>query len=149
MKKIKKTIAICSSASFFKEDHEIGKSLTKLGFKVKQPDHVYLMRRNNNYDVTHYKTWHKNPLDYKKKTELIISHFKKIEKSDAILVVNLTKRGVKGYIGGNTLIEMAIAFYLGKPIYIYDSISKNCLHEEEIRGMNPLFINKDLSKIRI
>ncbi|MFQ5770208.1 MAG: hypothetical protein ACE5HX_06710, partial [bacterium] len=44
-------------------------------------------------------------------------HFEKIKKSDAILVVNPDKDGKKNYIGGNTLLEMGLAFFLNKKIH--------------------------------
>mgnify|MGYP001590224124 CR=1 FL=1 len=47
----------------------------------------------------------------------IRDHFKKIDWCDAALIANHEKRGVEGYIGGNTLIEIGIAFYTHKPIY--------------------------------
>ncbi len=43
--------------------------------------------------------------------------------------------------------EMAIAFHLKKPIYILNTIASALPHEEEIYGMQPIFINGDLSKI--
>jgi len=49
--------------------------------------------------------------------DLIRGYFEKIKKHDCLLVVNAEKKGIKGYIGANTLIEMAFAFVLHKPIY--------------------------------
>lgn len=76
----------------------------------------------------------------------IKDHFKKIEWSDAILVVNCEKRGIEGYIGGSTLIEIGLAFYLGKKIYILNPISSELSYKQEIYGMKPILLNDDLSK---
>ena len=75
-------------------------------------------------------------------------HIKKVVESDAILVVNSTKDGIQGYIGGNGLIEMAIAFHYQKPIFIYRDIDKKHPLTEEIYGLNPVFIKEDLSVVQ-
>lgn len=141
-----KTITICSSASFFKEAIKLEVKLRKLGFKVKMPLTALRMKRDNDFNIRHYKTWFKNPADYKKKTWLIKNHFNKIRKSDAVLILNYKKRGINGYIGGNTLIEMAIAFHYNKPIFILNRMS-GLSFEEEILAFQPIFINGDIAKI--
>jgi len=75
-------------------------------------------------------------------------HFKLIAKSDAILVVNDTKNNIRGYIGGNTLMEMGLAFYLKKPIFLLNPISKKSPFYEEVMGMFPKILDNDLSKIK-
>lgn len=142
MKKKVKTITICSSASFYQKVLGIKDKLHKRGFKVLIPSTVYKMKKNKNFNVESYKLWHKNPKLYSIKTKLIKDHFKKIEKSEAILVVNLEKNGKKGYIGGNVLIEMAIAFYLKKKIYILNEVDNKNPFYEEILGMKPVFLNR-------
>ena len=79
--------------------------------------------------------------------DLIRVHFRKIEKSDAILVLNYTKGKVKNYIGGNTLIEIGYAFYLGKKIYFLNPIP-NQSYTEELVAMEPIILNGNLSKIK-
>jgi LPS O-antigen subunit length determinant protein (WzzB/FepE family) len=143
-----KTVTICSSASHYKQVLDIEKELKKLGFKVKIPSTAKTMGRLNNFDVEKHKTWFKNKQDYYKKTKFIVNHFKKIIAGDAILVLNLEKRGMKGYIGGNTLMEMTIAFQYKKPIFIYNQISDDLPFAEEVYGVNPIFLNGDLTKIK-
>ena len=146
MKEIK-TITICSSASHYRQVLEIEKELKKLGFKVKIPKTANTMKRNNDFDVSHYKTWFKNKNDYHKKTKLMLGHFKKVMESDAILITNFEKNGMKGYIGGNALMEMLVAFLNKKPIYIYNKPSEKLSTIEEIYGLKPKIINGDLTKI--
>ena len=146
MKKIK-TITICSSASHYRQVLEIEKELKKLGFKVKIPKTANTMKRNNDFDVSHYKTWFKNKNDYHKKTKLMLGHFKKVMESDAILITNFEKNGMKGYIGGNALMEMLVAFLNKKPIYIYNKPSEKLSTIEEIYGVKPNIINGYLTKI--
>ena len=143
-----KIITVCCSASFYKEALEIEKQLKKLGFEVKIPSTAYIMKKNNNFDVSFYKTWYKNKAHYNKKTKLMNGHFKKVIEADAILVFNLQKNGIPGYIGGNGLLEMFLAYLHKKPIYIYNSISDDLNIAEEVYGLNPIFINQNLEVIK-
>ena len=147
MKNSKKTITLCASASFYRKVIELESELKKLGFKVKIPKTAGKMKKSGNFDVSVYKTWYNNAKDYSKKTSLIKGHFKKVIESDAILVINLEKNGTPGYIGGNGLMEMTIAFHYKKPIFVYDAVFEGSNILEEIYGLKPIFINKDLSLI--
>lgn len=147
MKKSKKIITICASAAHYRQVLVIEKELKKLGFAVKIPNTANIMRRTNDFDVSHYKTWYKNKEDYIKKTKLIQAHFKKVLTADAILVVNFEKHGLQGYIGGNVLMEMTLAFYFKKPIYIYNDIVEELSIKEEVYGLQPVFIKQDLQVI--
>lgn len=143
-----KTITICSSAAFYKQVIEIQKELRKMGFKVLIPKTANKMRRNNDFDVSHYKTWYKDAADYTKKKQLMVAHFKEVMKADAILVVNEEKHGMAGYIGGNVLMEMVIAFHYKEKIFILNPIAPDLGIKEEVLGLFPTFINGDLTKIK-
>jgi len=143
----KKVITICCSAAFFKDAIEIGKELKKLGFKVKMPKTALIMKRADDFDVSHYKTWFDNRDDYKLKRDLMKGHFRKVIEADAMLVLNYKKNKIPGYIGGNVLMEAALAFHYKKPIFIYNEISDRLNVAEEVYGLNPIFINKDLNLI--
>jgi len=78
--------------------------------------------------------------------DFIKKYFKEISKSDAILVVNEEKNGVKGYIGGNALMEIAFAYVLDKRIYLLNEIP-DISYKDEIIAMNPEVIHGDLSCI--
>ena len=81
------------------------------------------------------------------KEKAINDHYEKIDWCDGILVVNHEKRGMDGYVGGNTLIEIGVAFYLKKKIYIVNPVSSELSYKQEIMGMKPVIINGDLSVI--
>lgn len=145
----KMTITICCSAAFFKDAVEISKELKSLGHKTLLPGVAKEMAKSGDFDVEKYKTWHKNEKDFGKKTILVKKHIKEVEKADAILVINNRKHDIEGYIGGNTLIEMAIAFYLKKPVYLlHKAPDKKFMLYEEIMALNPIMINGNLRKIR-
>ncbi|MBI4089576.1 MAG: hypothetical protein HY424_02615 [Candidatus Levybacteria bacterium] len=142
-----KTITVCASASFVKEVLILEEELKKLGYKVLIPITAYEMKKKNDYNVGHYKTWFKNSKDYKIKTKLMNDHFKKVIKADAILVVNNEKRGLAGYIGGNTLMEMTLAYYFKKPIFILNEISNKLPIKEEVLGVNPIFLKGSIKNL--
>ena len=83
---------------------------------------------------------------WKEKADAINDHFEKVVWSDAILVANYPKHGVDGYIGGNTLMEMAVAFFLKKKIYVLSPISATLSYKEEILGMHPVILDGKLSR---
>ena len=143
----KKIITICASVSFYRKVGEIEKELKELGFKVKIPVTVHIMRKNKNFKASDYKTWFKNKEDYKIKTRLMKDHFKKVLEADGILVLNYKKKSTPGYIGGNVLMEMTLAFHYKKPIFIYNEISDQLNIAEEVYGLNPIFINRNLNLI--
>ncbi|PIR13258.1 hypothetical protein COV49_02860 [Candidatus Falkowbacteria bacterium CG11_big_fil_rev_8_21_14_0_20_39_10] len=79
----------------------------------------------------------------------MMDHFNKIKKSDAILVINKRRQGHDGYIGGSTLMEIAVAKFLGKTIFILNKLpSENKIsYIFEVKVAQPIILNGDLSKI--
>ena len=145
--KKKKSVIICSSASFYGQVLEVEKQLKKMGFGVKIPYTASKMRESGDFRVETYKTWFKDPKNYSRKSWLIRNHLKKVKDGDVVLVLNYEKKGIRGYIGGNTLIEAAIGFHYKKPVYILNPISDDLGFKEEIFGLQPIFLNGDLEKI--
>lgn len=68
--------------------------------------------------------------------------------ADALLVLNYEKRGIPGYIGGSTLIEMSFAHVLGMKIYLINPPPQIQYYYDEILSMKPIVINGDLDLIR-
>lgn len=77
-----------------------------------------------------------------------MTNFEKIAQSDAILVINNIKNGIEGYIGANVLMEIGLAFYLKKNIYIWNPIEEDASYKEELLAFNVVYINNDLDKIQ-
>jgi hypothetical protein len=141
------TIAICCSADFYAQANKTADQLKELGYKVLVPKTADIMRGNGDYDASHYKTWFDDSKDYKKKADLMRGHFEKITLSDCILVINDKKHNQPNYIGGNVLMEMAISFFLNKPIYILNEIPEKSGFLEEIKGMMPIVLHGQLSAL--
>lgn len=78
------------------------------------------------------------------KTEMIRRHLERIKKADAILVVNETAKGTENYIGANSFLEMGMAFALGKPIFLLNTIPQQP-NRDELLGLNPIELKGDLN----
>lgn len=107
------------------------------------PVKEYYKLRKAAYNADHTDNW-----IWERKARAMIRHFKKVEWCEAILVVNLPKNGVDGYVGANTLMEMGLAFYLGKRIFMLYPAPDYPYCKEEITAMKPVVINGDLALIR-
>jgi len=140
-------ITICSSANFYRQAVEIQAELEKAGYKVIIPENAEAMKRSNDYEVSHYKTWFENADDYPKKADFMRHHFEEVEKGDITLVLNYEKHGVQNYIGGNVLMEMALAFYLKKPIYLMNEIPEESNFLEEIIGLGSIPLHGKLENL--
>lgn len=143
-------ITICSSAVFVKEAYDIKQKLENKGHKVLvYPNEVEINGKKINV-LKYHQMREKNLTDnlLKLKSELIRKHFDNIKKGDAILVLNLDKKGIEGYIGGNTFLEMGLAYYLKKKIFVWKNIPKELPYYEEIIALNPIMINKNIEKIK-
>ena len=68
-----------------------------------------------------------------------------IKRCDAILVLNYDKRGIKNYIGGNTLIEIGFAHYWKKKILVLNPIPDISYYKSEIEATRPIILNGDLT----
>ena len=68
--------------------------------------------------------------------------------NDAVLVMNLEKHGIPGYIGGNVLIEMGYAHILGKKIFLLNPIPDIRFYKTELVAMKPVVLNGNLNIIR-
>lgn len=141
------TVVVCSSAAFYKHVCEIQDELSAQGLDVVIPRTAQIMRESGDFDVANYKTWYKDESTFKKKQELMDGHFAEIEKGDAILVVNDEKHGVPGYIGPNVLMEIAVAYFLKKKIYVLNDVAKDQSLYEEIKGIEAIELGGNVSNI--
>ena len=79
--------------------------------------------------------------------DFIRAHFKKVQDADAILVLNYDKKGIANYIGGNTFLEMGLAFWLGRKIFLLNPIPAMD-YKTEMHAMQPVVLSGDLTIIR-
>jgi nucleoside 2-deoxyribosyltransferase len=138
-------ITLCGSIAFLPEMQELKTRLEHVGYDVKLPleeltdDAGNVISAAEYYAIRHAAT-KDDTWVWERKAEAIRTHFRKIEWSDAIIVVNPKRRDIEGYIGGNTLMEMGLAFHLSKPIYLMYPIPE-LPYTEEMRGMRPIVLD--------
>ena len=144
-------ITICSSVDFTLKIIEIKNELDKIGHEVDIPFYTQKIIDGEVSIDEYLKIKEKiGDIEFRKKSgeDLIKRHFNNIKKCDCILVLNFDKKGIKNYIGGNTFLEMGFAYVLNKKIYLYNDIPE-MNYSDELKAMNPVVINGDLSKIRL
>lgn len=137
------TIFLCASMAFYKELVDIENQLAARGFTVKIPVSAQVMKQKQDFDVSHFK----GVFTPAQKATFIHTNFEEIANSDMILVVNNEKNGVSGYIGANVLMEIGLAFYLRKKIYIWNTIEPTASYKEELDAFAVKYIERDLSRV--
>ncbi len=145
-------VCVCSSMSFYDRFAPLREQLELLGHSVLIPE-LRMKQGEVRLSVREYmeinggsSAFPSGHEIWEYKTTAIREHFKKIDQSDCILVVNYEKKGISGYIGGNTFLEMGYAFGIGKKIYILNDIPQTDFGEE-ILGMQPIVLKGDISKL--
>lgn len=81
--------------------------------------------------------------------DLIRRHFGKIAVSAAILVLNLTKGGVKNYIGANTFLEIGFAYALGLPVNLLNEPPDMPYIGCSITRIQPVVLYGNLHALRV
>lgn len=124
--------------AFAKEILKLKRELEYLGHIVTIPHDTENYVKNK---VPEEKKWIKIEHD------LIKGYFNEIKKTDAVLIANYDKNNIKGYIGGNSLIELAFGYVLNKKIFLLNQVPK-LAYSDEIEAMQPIVLNRDLRKIK-
>lgn len=135
-------IVICGSMKLSKKMIEVGDELLRLGHEVILPRHTEEYAQMNTSDHIHNES-----AQNKMKDDLIRDHFNKIGESDAILVVNDDLNGTRGYIGGNSFLEMGFAHVLNKNIYLLNDMPDSSF-KDELVAMQPVVLNGNLDLIK-
>lgn len=143
-------ITLCGSIAFYDEMVVAKQWLEEQGHEVRMPPSERANEHGEILPIKEYYTLKKQAPDapwvVDSTAKAIMAHYKKIEWSDAVLVVNEEKNKIPGYVGGNTLMEMGLAFFLGKKIFLMNQIPE-LSYKEEILGMKPVILGKDLTRI--
>ena len=86
-------------------------------------------------------------IDQKYNKDAIREFWHMMQGADAVLVLNYDKRGIKNYIGGNTLMEIGFAHVLNQKIFLLNPIPDIPFYKTEIEAVKPIIIDGDLSLI--
>lgn len=137
------TIAVCASMKFYMEMEAVKRTLESLGHTVILP------KKGEEGEIpveARVGITEDEIVAAKIEYDFIREHFKNINGSDAILVLNYEKNGIPNYIGGNTFLEMGVAFWLMKKIYVLHPIP-DMDYKTEMHAMQPVVLHGNLRKI--
>lgn len=143
-------VVVCGSVESVAKNLAVVEGLKQLGHEVEIPRTVQMILAG---EVSLAKfTADKEAagdLKYREMAEedLIIRYYRLIEKAEAILVINVDKRGIKNYVGGNAFLEVGFAYVLGKKIFFLNDIPEIPYYRDELRAMKPIILRGDLTKI--
>ena len=138
-------IMIAGSSVFAKEMVEYKSKLEKLGHTNNLHPHYIAQSGGGMKDVIDRMQFEHGSL--KKEHDYIRQHFKEIEESDAVLVLNFDSKGIKNYIGANTFLEIGTAHGLKKKVFLLNAVPDQEYINDEIIAMDPIVISGDLNKI--
>jgi len=136
-------IIIAGSVTFAKEQLNIKKELELVGYEVLVSDDLedYINRPS-------IKLSFDEELKLSKEYDVLRNFYNKVSEGDALLVCNYDKNGIKGYLGTSVLIEIGLAYYLKKKVFILNNIDIKQNYAMEISIMEPTILDGDLSNIK-
>ena len=139
-------IYVLGSSHFRKEMVDCKNRLCELGYEgIIHPDYEAFVR-GEKQDIV--KRWEKGErAAIKRENNYLHEHYKGILESDAVLIVNIEKNGIKNYIGGNVLMEMGQAYVNNKKIYFLNDMPTSLPYMDEIEAMNPICLHGSLTNI--
>jgi non-canonical (house-cleaning) NTP pyrophosphatase len=129
-------ISICGSMHHIDAMLEAKQTLERQGYEIETPS----LSETTDYGSL------SSEERVKRKDFLIREHLNKISTSDAVLIFNEEKKGIKGYIGGNTLMEMAFAYAQSLEIFLYQP-APDLSYKDEVQGMKPIVLNGNIQAI--
>ena len=142
-------ITICASINFTNEIGQVAEVLKAAGHEIVIPETSGMILRK---EVTLGQiVEEKHTGEFVNRVirqDSIARYYEKVKDCDAILVLNIDKKGIKNYIGGNTFLEIGFAHVLGKKIYLYNPIPEIEYYKDEIKSMQPVILNRDLKQIK-
>lgn len=140
-------LTICGSSAFKEQMLEYRDKLFAMGHEaIVHPDYEAFVKGekqeiwNQISGGEHYQA--------KKAQGYIKWYYDAICESDGILVLNFDKKGIKNYIGGNTLMEIGFAHVNDKKIFLLNSVPEEVSYADEIKAMVDVILNGDLTKVK-
>lgn len=137
-------IMVVGSMTFAKEMLKTKEELEKLGYYAEIPfDGEHHMRDEGAIDDL------ERNFRYCVENDVVRKGFEQVADADAVLVLNYPKNGIVGYIGTSALMEMAIAYWLKKKVFLLYEPPSDREHRwaHEVKIMQPAILYGDLSKI--
>jgi nucleoside 2-deoxyribosyltransferase len=131
-------IMILGSMTFAEEMLAAEQQLQELGFEGISPFDA----KEHAQDTTLIDDFERN-LRYCIEENVMRKGFQQVADADAVLVLNHEKNGVPGYIGTSALMEMGIAHWLGKRIFLLHEppAPEQCRWAHEVQIMQPTILH--------
>lgn len=138
-------IFIIGSMHFAKEMLEAKKSLEEKGHEVGVPCDTKTFVDNPEMTTDNHEQNYKWCVE----NDILRKCFDLIADSDAVLLLNYPRNGINGYVGASGVMEVGLAYYLKKKIYLlYPPPSPTEVKSShEILIMQPIILNGDLNLI--
>lgn len=138
-------LMISGSMTFAHDILALQKKLEKLGHTVALP-----LGMEPHLTDTAFTDNLEEDVEYCIKNDVIRRNFEQIKNQDAMLVFNKKKNDTQGYMGVSMLMELAIAYFLKKKIFILYDIPHFRQHRwaHEVTIMQPTFLHENLENIK-
>ncbi len=138
-------ITICGSVKFAKNLVENYRELEKLGHQPMMHEQMFGIADGTAKALIEGIA--KDHAGTKRKNGFIKWWYNCILNSDAILVCNFDKNGIKNYVGGNTLMEIGFAHVNDKKVFLLNPIPEDVSYSDEIKAMVDVVLDGNLGKI--
>lgn len=138
-------ITLCGSVKFARQMVELHEKLEKLGHEPLMHKDMFGIASGTAKELTD--GINQEHSEIKRKYGFIKWWHNCIKDSDAVLICNFDKNGIKNYIGGNTLMEIGFAHVNDKKVFLLNPIPDKVPYVDEIKAMVDVVIDNDLSKI--
>jgi hypothetical protein len=137
-------IMIIGSMKFAKEMIKLQKELVEIGHNAQIPDGTESHLRDSNFveDLDSNLAWCLE-------NDIMRKNFKNVANAEAVLVVNHKRNEIDGFIGISALMEMGVAHYLDKKIFLLNDLPDHNKHRwaQEARMTRPVILNGNLKNI--
>jgi len=136
---------IIGSMAFAKDMVLVQKELQELGHEVSIP----VGTQPHLKDETFVDSLEEN-LQFCIREDVMRRNFKEVTNQDGVLVLNHKRNDIDGYIGISALLEMGIAHFHGKKIFLYNTPPdyNQVRWAHEVAIMQPVILHGDLTKIK-
>ena len=139
-------LMVCGSMRFAKQMLDAKQQLQRMGHEALVPVDTELFAADPAMSTDDHEGNYRHCID----NDIVRRCLEQLAASDAILVLNLEKNGVSGHIGANSLIEIGLAYYLKKKIFLLHAppsvTEEKSTHEVLI--MQPVVLDGDLSRLQ-
>lgn len=139
-------ITLCGSVKFADKIVELYRQLEELGHEPMMHEEMFKIADGTAKELI--EGINADHAQIKKENDFIRWWHDCIKSGDAVLICNFDKKGIKNYVGGNTLMEIGFAHVNNKKIFLLNPVPEEVPYADEIKAMFDEVIEGDLGKIK-